>query len=212
MDLRQLTLSARDHLESLGCTVEVAFGPDIRDEASLRESAAALPVSVQHVYRQIGDGFSFRWKSPRFAQRPVGDECSHAEISFPAWRTLVERASESANGWFRNESFKAYSVADPALARASAARMANWAWFHEEPNGDRLCVDFATGEVVYDEHDWFDAGTGANGHVMASDITNFLAHWAHACFATPTGRYWPDTFLETGLDWSSKFFPHQSVG
>jgi len=209
MDLRSLILNAQKYLETSGCVVAIEFGPEISDEVSIAEMSTTMPESVQQIYRQIGDGLTFSWQSPVWDQLPFGDECESAAIEFPEWRMLVGRAAEYANGWYRYETFEGYNVTDAALAGETAARMLNWTWFHEEPNGDRLCIDLATSEVVYDQHDWFDAGTGANGHVMAVDIVTFLSHWARACFATPTGSYWPDTFIETGIDWRSTFFPRR---
>ena len=101
-------------------------------------------------------------------------------------------------------------VKDPALARRTAERMRHWLGFHTEGNGDRFCVDTSLdpAPVVFDQHDWYDGGTGENGRRLADSLLQFFKDWAQVCFQSPRSLWWPSVFKKdgAGIDWSSAEF------
>lgn len=195
-----------DHLRDIGAVIDdQVFGRPAGDLISA--VSPALPESVNEVYRQLGDGFRLSWHLPRAQMLPHQDTPSLGKLEFPSVPELLARVAAYRDGWFCDESFDTYNVEDKQLARLTAQRMRTWSWFTEEANGDRLCIDLSSGAVLYDAHDWFDAGTGFNGHVMASRVDDFISSWAEVCFTLPVGRHWPDAFSEDGIDWSPAHFP-----
>lgn len=60
--------------------------------------------------------------------------------------------------------------------------------FQDEDNGDGFCLDTALDHspVVFDQHDWYDGGTGENGHHLADSLLQFYMDWAPVCFQIPS--------------------------
>ncbi len=193
----------------------VEYSPVRQDSEweSLAESAGVLPCpkSLLALYHEIGDGFRFQWSEDLDPAVPIDDEAHDAHVTFPPLSVLIERRHEYRNGWWGTADFAEYHVNDPELATRTAQRMRQWTWFSDQPNGDRLCIDFATGEVVYVHHDWHDADSGANGDLMAADILTFLEGWASVCFTRPRGRYWPECFTPAGVAWTPDYFTGRYV-
>jgi hypothetical protein len=199
----------------MGIAPIVKYGTARDDSQRERIAASAddppCPESLLALYREIGDGFQFQWSEVLDPSAPFDDEAHDAKVTFPPLSVLIERRHEYRDGWWATADFSEYHVDDPELATRTAQCMRQWTWFSEEPNGDRLCIDFATGEVVYDQHDWHDAGSAANGDLMSSDILTFLEGWASVCFTAPRGRYWPDCFMPTGVAWTPDYFSARYV-
>jgi hypothetical protein len=72
-------------------------------------------------------------------------------------------------------------------------------------DGDAFCVVTGPGgnPVVFHRHDWYDGGTGENGHRVAPDFLSFLRGWAGVCFTAPTSLDWPAAFTEGGVAWTA---------
>jgi hypothetical protein len=210
MSVRNAIERARAHLAGLGIAAGVEFGPALT-ESKLRELLDAggdprCPESVLAVYHELGDGFCFRWSEDQSPDAPMDDEAHKADLTFPPLSVLIQRRLESSTVWWVTQDFSGFNVDDVELANRTGRGMANWSWFYEEPNGDELCVDFATGQIVYHQHDWFDCGTGGNGDLMGADLPAFLTRWATVCFTCPGGRYWPEALTPEGVAWTPEFF------
>jgi hypothetical protein len=199
----------------MGIAPILEFGPT-RDDAEWQRIVRSAgdppcPESLLALYREIGDGFQIQWSEVLDPSAPFDDGAHDAQVTFSPLSVLIDRRHEYRNCWWATADFAEYHVDDPELATRTAQRMCQWTWFCDEPNGDRLCIDFASGEVVYDQHDWHDAGSGANGDLMAADILTFLEGWASVCFTPPRGRYWPDCFTPAGVAWTPDYFTARYV-
>ena len=88
--------------------------------------------------------------------------------------------------------------------------MRKWVTVFSDGEGDRICLDAGLDPppVVFDQHDWFDAGSGANGHVLAPTLLDFLTAWSRVCFQLPRELWWPEVFNSDGpgVNWSSDEF------
>ena len=84
--------------------------------------------------------------------------------------------------------------------------MLSWLRFADEPNGDCLAFDIAEEfcPIVYDQHDWFDAGTGFNGLRFADSLSDSWRAWASVCFQSPS--WWPEASADGAIDWASSEF------
>ena len=84
--------------------------------------------------------------------------------------------------------------------------MRSWLRFADEPNG--YCLAFEIGQelcpIVYDQHDWFDTGTGFNGDPFAESLSQSWCAWASICFQSPS--WWADLATADGIDWASDEF------
>jgi hypothetical protein len=163
-----------------------------------------IPASVAEFYAEVGDGMVFRW-------RCKGDDYApSAKVEFS---TLANKTVASLDEikW-RTEWDDTYDfrfTKDPRKARRTAPKMRKWLPFHEEGNGDWISLDTeAKGvPVVYDRHDWFDGGTGENGHRAGASLLDFYTQWSKACFQFPRSSWWPKVFKASGgIDWASEEF------
>lgn len=96
-------------------------------------------------------------------------------------------------------------------ARETFAQMWYWLPFNEIGNGDRICLDCSSGQVVLADHEFGSMGDdGRNGLIFAENFRDFLRHRADACFQGIDG-YLFDEELRNGerwADWSSgRFLP-----
>jgi len=107
------------------------------------------------------------------------------------------------------DDYKFPSVEDAKLAKQIYQRMKLWLPFQIEGEADCFCIDCDSpeGAVVYHQHDWYDGGSGENGHVLASSLGAFLQSWGRVCFASPANLYWPSAFARKGVNWTSRYFP-----
>ena len=210
MSLRAAIRRARQHVENQGLPVTLHYGPELTsaqfEELLSRAGDPPIPQSVIDVYSEIGDGFHFEWQEPDAHEPPFDDDVHDGKLEFPTLATLVERRSDFANAWWASEDFAKSGYRNPDLAQEQANRMVNWTWFVDEGNGDKLCIDFATEEVVYFDHTGICDNIGENGTVMASDLREFLIGWSSVCFAGPGGQFWPDAFTDDGIDWGPEYF------
>src|SRR5205085_1610516 len=82
-----------------------------------------------------------------------------------------------------DDSYDFRNTKNPALARRTALRMRKWLRFHDEGNRDHFAFDMgARGcPVVFDQHDWYDGGTGENGHRLGRSLLAFYREWSKVC-------------------------------
>jgi hypothetical protein len=195
------------HVRRQGVKVMFQRGKPLTASAIARARAKALlpiPASMAEFYAEVGDGMVFAWTAK-------GERAPMANHEFPK---LADRTPESSDEpswnieWSDDYDFR--STKDPTLAKQTALRMRKWMPFHDEGNGDRFCLDNAVepAPVVFDQHDWFDGGTGKNGHLLGRSLLEFYSDWSRVCFQFPQSLWWPSVFNKSGagVDWDSKEF------
>lgn len=163
-----------------------------------------IPTSMAEFYAEVGDGMEFAWTTK-------GDRTPFANHEFPK---LTDRVLESfeklswKTEWKDDYDFQ--YTKNPALAKQTALKMRKWMPFHDEGNGDGFCLDTALdpAPVVFDQHDWYDGGSGENGHRLGESLLQFYTDWAQVCFQYPRSLWWPSVFNKTGvgIDWNSSEF------
>jgi hypothetical protein len=65
---------------------------------------------------------------------------------------------------------------------------------------------FANHEIC--KLDWYDGGSGENGHKIAESLIDFYSDWARVCFQFPSSLWWPGVLNKNGegIDWASDEF------
>jgi hypothetical protein len=197
---------AADHVRNQGVTVTFKCGKPLPQSVIERAQAGtliAIPASMAEFYAEVGDGLFFRWT-------PDDDEAPFAAFEFPKLRDRIVESIDKVR--WRTEWDDTYDfrgTKDRKLAKQTALRMRKWMPFHDEGSGDRFCLDTAidSAPVVFDQHDWFDGGTGENGHVLAGSLFKFLTDWSQVCFQFPRSLWWPLVFRKPiGINWNSDEF------
>ncbi|MBA3273879.1 MAG: SMI1/KNR4 family protein [Chthoniobacterales bacterium] len=196
-----------DQVRRQGVKVTFKRGKPLTVSAIERARAKALipiPTSMAEFYSEIGDGIVFAWTVK-------GDRTPFANHEFPK---LAERTLESFDKlswmieWKDDYDFR--GTKDPTLAKQTALKMRKWMPFHDEGNGDGFCLDTAidSAPVVFDQHDWFDGGTGENGHLLGRSLLEFYTNWSRVCFQFPQSLWWPSVLRKSGpgVDWNSTEF------
>lgn len=199
----ELFRCVRRYVRELGAETTFRRGPSLTVDHVERvcgTSAIPVPNSVADLYLECGDGVYFSWEH--------GD--ASAAVSLPPLSDLAVPSLDKVNWrieWSDTYDFR--YTRDPTLAKQTAMRMRQWLPIFEEGNGDSMCVDTASdpAPVVFNRHDWFDGGTGENGHVLGDSLLGFLTAWSSVCFQGPGGHWWPSVFRQTGgIDWSNAEF------
>src|SRR5262249_14821528 len=123
--------------------------------------------------------------------------------NYQGWKELVL--------WMDDYAFP--HVDDPKLGKKTYQRMKRWLPLISEGNGDGFCIDCGskTAPVVFHRHDWYDGGSGENGHLVADNLFDFVQSWSRVCFISPKNCYWPETFSENGISWTSQFFEEKFI-
>ncbi|MCX7666338.1 MAG: SMI1/KNR4 family protein [Gemmataceae bacterium] len=199
-------------LKQLGIEYSVTFGARVfprQIRAIEKELSCRFPPEFREFYLTVGNGVILYWPAnpDTDALGPWGvliipSLSSLMEIN-QRWRDIALYSPEKAN------EYGFPYTKDPALAKQTAARMWQWLPLIEHHNGDAIALDLgAVGcPVVFDQHDWFDGGTGDNGFPLAPNFKAFLWGWGSICFQEPLDCYWPRCFKPTGgVDWYGKFF------
>lgn len=201
---------AANHVRRQGVAVEIEIH-DPPSAATIRAARRACPLAIPEelvdVYREIGDGLSVRWIEHE-DRGPLG------MVDLLPLQLIADYCAgrrKFAREWDDGYGFR--FTKDPQLARRTALRMRSWLQVHAEGNGDRFCLDVgeAGASVVYDQHDWFDAGSGDNGHVIARSLRELLLEWARRCFQRPRDLWWARVVGPDGIDWSSREFDPRFV-
>lgn len=200
--------STAKFLHERGISPEVAQGKKalLADvERFRKQTGVSLPESFSSFFTDFSDGFVLNWEKT---------EDEWGTFSMPS----LDQLSSERLDWERNiRSF----LDDPnsldkcidAPFRAKAfeiwRRMESWVPFWDEGNGDHFCVDVATGQIVYDQHDWFD-GFGllakTNGIIAGQTLSDFLENWSRFCFQSNKQLWWGE-FAQFGeIKWESDYF------
>jgi hypothetical protein len=196
-----------DHVRRQGVKVTFKRGKPLTSatiERARAKSLIAIPPAMADFYAEVGDGMSFSWAA-------AGEPDALADFEFPKLKESVVDSIDKVNWRTEWDNHYDFPFTDnPELARQTALRMRKWAALHEEGNGDRFCLDtaFDPAPVVFDQHDWFDGGTGENGHRCADSLLGFFTDWATVCFQLPRGLWWPSVFRADGpgVNWRSPEF------
>lgn len=195
---------AAEHVRAHGVKVEFERGSPLAASAierACKKSVIPIPASLAEFYAEVGDGLRFHWRhGDAFAihEVPKLEDCVIESFDNVNWRTE----------WKDDYDFS--GTRDPVLAKQTALKMRKWLLFVGLGNGDIICLDTAVDpvSVVFDQHDWLDGGTGANGHRLADSLLQFYTDWARVCFQSPRNLWWPSVFKKDGpfVDWSSDQF------
>ena len=208
MQVLPMIESVLQHLRSIGVQPECEMGAvpsEKRLEAWQRAVELPVPDGLLQAYRELGEGFSLSWDT---LGEPAEVDFDLVLVELPDLDEYAESLHEGREWRIEwDESYAFDYVDDRALALETARQMRSWLPFADIGNGSRLCIDTAdpNGRVVYDQHAWFDGGTGANGLLMAASFESFLRGWAGVCFISPID--WDQALGQRGVDWSdeSKF-------
>jgi hypothetical protein len=126
------------------------------------------------------------------------DACAPKSIDDVSWLTEWRDDYEFAH------------VEDSALAKRTALKMRKWLPLWGIGNGDCLCLDASAdpSPVLFNKHDWYDGGSGGNGHKIAESLIDFYSDWARVCFQFPSRLWWAGVFNKNGegIDWASDEF------
>lgn len=195
-----------DHVAGMGLKVTFRRGKRLSPAVIKRaqdEALIAIPPSMAAFYAEVGDGMSLRWTGK-------GADAPFANHAFPKLADITFRSLDQINWRMEwNDSCDFQSTKDPTLAKRTAMRMRSWIPFHDEGNGDCFCLETAVEgtPVVFNQHDWFDGGSGENGHVLARSLAEFYEAWANVCFQFPRTPWWPKVFNPSGgVHWDSDEF------
>jgi hypothetical protein len=170
-----------------------------------KQTGMALPESFSGFFTGFADGFQFSWEK---------NEDIWGSISIPSLKELAGQQQE----WKRHvrdflEDPKSMDQCIDPPFRAEAfeiwQRMESWIPFLGEGNGDHFCVDSLSGQIIYDQHDWFD-GFGSlaktNGIVAGKTLEDFLRQWSRFCFR-PNDSLWWGEFAGFGvIKWEAGYF------
>lgn len=195
------------HVKAQGVKVIFKRGKSLSPSVIKRAQAKALipiPQSMAEFYAEVGDGLAFGWTAK-------GDTAPFASHDFPKLAAITLQSFDKINWrseWNDANDFR--YTKDPKLAKRTAMRMRKWMPIHDEGNGDRFCLDTAIdpSRVVFDQHDWLDGGTGANGHLLGRSLLDFYTAWSKVCFQRPRSLWWPSVLKKAGggVNWASEEF------
>jgi len=195
-------------LKKKGISSEIAKG-ELASTADLeyfeQQSGLILPDSFSLFYTSFANGFNFCWE---FEEEIQGQFAMPTLLqlgeTYRDWRSNVQDFYKDPNSLdrcvelvFRTEAFAVWR------------RMEPWVPFWNEGNGDHFCVDSKTGQIVYDQHDWYDGFgslTKTNGILAGHDFGNFLHNWSRFCFLPNTGHWWGEFGKFGAIKWSPEFF------
>jgi hypothetical protein len=195
-----------DHLERLDEPFRFKRGSPLSKKEVARiceRSAIPVPLSIIDLYSEVGNGFSIDFEAR-------GERAPFANLEFAPLEEIaapVIYGIEWKTEW--SDSYDFRFTDNPRLAKKTSLKMRHWLQFHQEGNGDSICLDTASdpAPVVFNQHDWLDGGTGENGHILADSLPDFMVSWSTVCFQFPRNMWWPTVFRKTdGVDWASAEF------
>lgn len=208
-DFDEFLRPVKEHLRTLGIGYEQRVTLPLVEswfEEAEQQIGFSLPSTIKDLYRAWGDGAVFQWESDDSLIGSI-DVC----LKWPSLFELAEARRPYLNSWMYSCDFVDFHVQSPIVARNSAARMMAFLPLFVEPNGDAICLDCTTEQIVLDQHDWFDHGSGENGFLMANNLEEFLDGWKSVCFTIPKSGYWRSALNAAGVSWTSDCFPEQFI-
>ena len=195
------------YLATMGIKLQYQLNPkattrDI-DEAQTKLSLT-LPKSYIDFTTQFANGFELSWRAKR------GPSASFAMSTLRSSSEELLGMRESR--FYNDAAARAYGfpfVDDSELALHTNRRMHNWLPIHAVGNGDSFSIDLnphGSGNLIFDQHDWLDGGTGNNGYLMSDDFPSFLRSWGEVCFSRPRSLWWKSVIGTSGVAWDSDEF------
>ena len=198
------------HLDAIGIKLECAINPSVPPrevEAAQKRLGLSFPEAYIQFVTNFSNGLQLSWdagddEGASFARFEMATLESSIDgiLGMRDWRFYDEAAAENYGFPY---------VDDSEAALLTNRQMHNWIPFHAEGNGDNFSINLngdGFGNVIFDQHDWLDGGTGHNGFLIAVDFYNFFDSWAQVCFSQPSGLRWKSVIGENGVDWSSDEF------
>ncbi len=195
------------HLATVGINLQC----ELNSKATARHVDAAqkrlgisLPVSYVEFITQFSNGIKLSWDADAgpFASFEMAtlESSIDGALGMREWRFYDDEAARKYGFPY---------VDDSELAFETNRLMRNWIPIHAEGNGDYFSINLnpdGVGNVIFDQHDWLDGGTGYNGHLMAPDLPTFIESWAAVCFCHPRSLWWKSVIGEDGVNWNSDEF------
>lgn len=196
-----------DYLRSRRAELRFERGPRITSSVLKRARAKSpihIPDSMAEFYTEVGNGVIFAWSATG-----KGKHLPSGGLEIPKIQDHVLTTIDQVTWRTEWDDTEDYCLTkNPALAKKTALKMRKWMPIFSEGNGDRFCLDTSLdpAPVVWDQHDWFDGGTGKNGHRFATSLKKFFSSWAQVCFQPPRNSYWPNVLTRTSVNWNSSHF------
>ena len=196
-----------DHVRRQGVEATLTRGKPLTTseiEEARAKTVICIPDAMAAFYIEVGDGMQFYWNAK-------GKRAPFANHEFPKLSDLMVESHDKLR--WRTEWDDSYDfrfTKNPTLAKQTAVRMRKWTSFHDEGDGDEISLDTDLNPppVVFNRHDWYDGGTGENGHRLANSLLQFYEDWSQVCFQFPSSLWWPSVFSKAGpgVDWNSVEF------
>jgi hypothetical protein len=175
MNIDAILESVSAHLKRLRIRPEVIKPPvaKLGQMRSVETTLLPFPKQLQEFYLKYANGLVYSWEQKDHSGFLMIPSLERLVENYDGWKELVL--------WMDHDAFP--HVADPALAKKTYKRMKKWLPLMIPGMPDGFCVDCgAKGAVVFHRHDWYDGGTGSNGHVIAKDLKTFIDHWSRVLF------------------------------
>lgn len=190
-------------------SIEVTFAAgDPVDLATLRDleksRGISLPPELVEIYTREANGIFLVWDEP-----PTGGmfELPPLEKLFVETALFRHRVAEIADDRGYIDKYtdpphrtRAYEIWDS---------MRSWIPIHSEPDGDEFCIRAEDGQVVYNQHDWFD-GFGnlatTNGVVAGTSLADFISKWSRFYLTCPASLWWGECVENGTFNWDESLF------
>lgn len=174
-------LAIEKHLAESGIELSVKRQPPVGGQhisQAERSIGHPLPADLREAYIDFADGFEVFWKHGRSKT-----DWDFGRFSLPSLSELVqgyERFHQATALQYENSE----EFFDDLLAvRNVLARMMHWAvLWNTGGDGDLVCLDLDSGNVVFHEREWSFYDPPENGKIIASQIYQLIDEWGSVCF------------------------------
>ena len=197
------------HLDAVGVQLKLelnskATRPEV--DAAQHKLGLSLPDTYIQFVTEYANGLRLSWDAG-------DDDAAFAVFEMATLESSIDGALGMRDWRFYDEpAAQKYGfphVDDSDAALVTNRQMHNWIPFHAEGNGDNFSINLNAdgfGNVIFDQHDWLDGGTGHNGNFMGTDLPTFIESWAQVCFSQPNGLWWKSVIGDSGVNWKSDEF------
>lgn len=162
------------------------------------------PPEVGVFYRQFSDGYSFVW------EHDSGAQGLFEILSYQSALDEKQSAIDQVHDWVKKggdpRAYFSHCGIDDGVKIARSHKQ--WWPLFDEGNGDYVCLDGGSGEVVWFQHDWFDGILAPPSRViLAESLSELVVRWSERRFVRLEGLYW-GVFGDSGrVEWTQKYFP-----
>ncbi len=146
--------------------------------AAERTLGHELPGDLRNLYARFTNGFELFWEDCRSP-----NDFDFARFRVPELKWFVERTIQ-----FRDEASEEYQAAGNYFerveeARAILRRMLSWGVLWDTGgDGNLVCIDFETGQVLFHEREWSFYESYVNGSLIAASLNALIDEWGDVCF------------------------------